>query len=65
MTLDEYLQEVDRWKQPVSDRMATLTPAERTREDQAACAWLESRLGRRLEQPPATGGAPTPHQRQT
>lgn len=49
MTLNEYLAEVDRWKQTVSDRMAGLDPAQRATADQDALAWLERTLGRRLE----------------
>ena len=54
MTLNEYLGEVDRWKQVVSDRMARLNPAERAAEDRDALAWLEKQLGRRLHATPAT-----------
>ena len=50
MTLNEYLAEVDRWKQTVSDRMAKLSPAERAAEDRDALAWLEKQLGRRLKE---------------
>ena len=52
LTLDEYLRQVDQWKQTVSDRMAALDPASRVREDQEARAWLEQKLGRRLQQAP-------------
>jgi len=54
MTLNEYLGEVDRWKQAVSDRMAKLNPAERAAQDRDALAWLEAKLGRRLRDTPAT-----------
>ena len=54
MTLNEYLGEVDRWKQAVSDRMAKLNPAERAAEDRVALAWLEAKIGRRLHDTPAT-----------
>jgi len=53
LTLDDYLSEVDRWKQPVSDRAAALRPADRAREDQEARAWLEGQIGRSLEEAPA------------
>ena len=36
MTLDEYLAEIDRWKQPVSDRTAELSAAERAEARAAA-----------------------------
>jgi len=48
MTLNEYLAEVDRWKQTVSDRMAGLDASERARSDREAVAWLEEALGRQL-----------------
>ena len=46
MTLDEYLAEIDRWKQPVSNRAADLSAAERAEADCHARAWLESKLAR-------------------
>jgi len=54
MTLDEYLAEIDRWKQAVSDRTLPLSPEARAEHDREARAWLEAKLGRRLEQTPAT-----------
>ena len=51
MTLDEYLAEIDRWKQPVSDRTADLSASERAEADRQARAWLETRLGRALRRP--------------
>jgi len=48
MTLNQYLSEVDRWKQAVSDEMAKLDPANRARRDEEAIAWLEAKLGRRM-----------------
>ena len=53
LTLDEFLIEIDRWKQPVSDRTAALRPPDRAREDQEARAWLEGMLGRQLRAVPA------------
>ena len=47
-TLDEYLEEVDRWKQAVSDRLLALDPSEWAREDAEARAWLEEKLGHPL-----------------
>lgn len=47
-TLDEYLEEVDRWKQVVSDRMLALPQSEWAREDAEARAWLEGKLGHPL-----------------
>ncbi len=55
MTLDEYLAEIDRWKQSVSDRMAALSAAERALADEEARAWLESNIGR---------SSKTPHQQE-
>ena len=54
MTLDEYLAEIDRWKQPVSDQALALSAAERTELDREARAWLEAKLGRTLEIAPWT-----------
>jgi hypothetical protein len=51
MTLDEYLAEIDRWKQPVSDRTADLSASERAEADRQARAWLESKLERALREP--------------
>lgn len=60
VTLDEYLHEVDRWKQPVSDRLARLHPVDRAREDQEARAWLEEKLGRPLEEAPPSAAKHIP-----
>ena len=49
MTLDEYLADIDRWKQPVSDQALAVSPAERAKLDRDARAWLEVKLGRPLE----------------
>lgn len=49
-TLDEFLEEIDRWKQPVSDRLLSLDPSEWPQEDAEARAWLEERLGPPLPQ---------------
>jgi hypothetical protein len=49
MTLDEYLAEIDRWKQPVSDQGLALSATERTELDREARVWLEAKLGRPLE----------------
>jgi hypothetical protein len=54
MTLDEYLTEIDRWKQPVSDQASKLFEAERAVFDREARAWLEAKLGRSLEVAPWT-----------
>jgi uncharacterized protein with von Willebrand factor type A (vWA) domain len=48
MTLDDYLREVDRWKDAVTERMATLSVDERLREGQEATRRLEMKLGRPL-----------------
>ncbi len=48
LTLDEYLAEVDRWKQVVTDEMLFLSIPARAEKNQQARAWLEARLGRRL-----------------
>ena len=48
MTLDEYLAEIDRWKQPLSDCALKLSAAERAEIDRNARTWLEAKLGRVL-----------------
>jgi len=48
-TLDDYLSEIDSWKQPVSDKASNLSPEERAALDREARAWLEAKLGRALE----------------
>jgi hypothetical protein len=50
--LDDYLAEIDSWKQPVSDQACNLSPAERAVLDREARAWLEAKLGRTLEGAP-------------
>jgi hypothetical protein len=52
MTLDDYLAEIDTWKQPVSDKVSNLSPEERAALDREARAWLEAKLGRPLEVAP-------------
>jgi hypothetical protein len=52
MTLDEYLAEIDRWKQPVSDRTSGMSPSERAESDREARTWLETKMGRSLRTPP-------------
>ncbi len=52
LTLDDVLQEVDRWKQIVSDRMAGLDAEQRKVEDEKAMKWLEEKLGRKLPEAP-------------
>jgi hypothetical protein len=58
MTLDQYLAEIDRWKQSVSDRMAALSASERAVAEHEARKWLESKLGQALR-------APSPHEPST
>jgi hypothetical protein len=57
ITLDEYLAEVDRWKQPVSDLMLQLTPSQRAEQDRQARAWLQEKLGRHLQEAPGKAAA--------
>lgn len=52
MTLDEYLEELDRWKQPVSNQMQALDPAARSERDRDARAWLQAQLGHPLDAVP-------------
>lgn len=52
MTLDEYLKGIDKWKQAVSDRMASMTAAERAEEDEKARAWLQAQLKKPLKEAP-------------
>jgi hypothetical protein len=54
MTLNEYLAEVDRWKQVVSDRTAAVSPEARAEMDREAIAWLEAKIGRKLPSAPRT-----------
>jgi len=49
VTLDDYLAEVDRWKQAVVEKMIDLSVEERAKEDQEALDWMETKLGRRLK----------------
>jgi hypothetical protein len=51
MTLDEYLAEIDLWKQPVSDRTSDMCPSERAEVDREARTWLETKIGRSLRRP--------------
>ncbi len=48
ITLDDYLREVDRWKDAVTERMASLSVEERLREGQEATRRLEQDIGRPL-----------------
>jgi len=57
MTLDEYLAEIDRWKEPVTERALLLSASERVRSDREARNWLEAKLGRRLTEAPPPGQA--------
>ena len=50
-TLDEFLAEVDRWKR-VSDDSASMSIEQRKLEEQEARAWLERKLGRKLQEAP-------------
>ncbi len=52
ITLDEYLEEIDQWKQKVSEEMQALGPAERSDKLREARAWLEACLGRPLKRLP-------------
>jgi hypothetical protein len=48
-TLDEYLAEVDKWKDEVSTRSLSLSSEERQEMGKKARNRLEARLGRKLE----------------
>lgn len=48
MTWDDYLAEVDAWKESAEKRRQNLSPAERAAHAQEAKAWLEAKLGRPL-----------------
>ena len=52
MTLDEYLEEVDRWKEAALEQTQALPPAARDEVYRRARDWLEAKIGRRLEQAP-------------
>jgi len=58
MTLDDYLVEVDRWKQPVSDRALSLPLPARAECDREARAWLEEQIGRPFGRAPEIVAAP-------
>ena len=47
-TLDEYLHEVDRWKQAAEAKLQKLSDAERLQRLRAAREQLERQLGERL-----------------
>jgi hypothetical protein len=49
MTLDEYLDEVDRWKQKAMERTESLSAAAREKVLQDSRRWLEKKIGRRLK----------------
>jgi hypothetical protein len=55
VTLDEYLEEIDRWKQPVTDRTLAVPPPMRASAAYEARAWLEAKLGKRLDEAPHSG----------
>ncbi|HEY3245994.1 MAG TPA: hypothetical protein VGM03_21845 [Phycisphaerae bacterium] len=61
MTLDEALEEIDRWKSAVVDQVAKLPPEERAKVGHEAIAWLEREIGRPLQRvaPPEHEPAPT------
>lgn len=48
MSLNEFLADVDEWKQKVSDEMAGLSDAERHERDRQAVEWLETQIGIKL-----------------
>jgi hypothetical protein len=54
-TLDEYLAEVDRWKNAVSDRLRSLPAKERLAKYREVRVWLEARIGHKLRTRPAKG----------
>lgn len=54
MTLDEYLDEVDRWKQKAMEQTESLSAAAREKVLHDSLRWLERRIGRRLK----VAGAP-------
>jgi len=52
ITLDEYLAEVDQWKQEAAQKILASSPEECAEEGRRARAWLEEKLGRRLDDAP-------------
>ena len=50
MTLDEYLDEVDQWKQKAMERTESLSDAAREKVLHDSLRWLENKIGRRLDQ---------------
>lgn len=49
MTLDEYLAEVDKWKERARRRTARLSAAERRKHYEETLAWLARKIGRPLK----------------
>jgi hypothetical protein len=50
MTLDEYLAEVDHWKQPVVDAIQDMSPEQRVVHDRASREWLQAKVGSALRE---------------
>jgi len=48
-TLDEYLREVDQWKEGALQRRLSVPSSDWASLDREARAWLETKLGRPLE----------------
>lgn len=61
MTLDEYLDEVDRWKQKAMKRTESLSAAAREKVMQDSLRWLEQRIGRKLRTATAPDRDETTH----
>lgn len=51
MTLDECLEEVDKWKASAIRRTSHLTPEQREQERAALRSWIKEKLGRCLPEP--------------
>jgi hypothetical protein len=51
MTLDDYLAEVDRWKERAAARNAARQRASEGGRTDDSIKWLEKKLGRNLERP--------------
>jgi hypothetical protein len=47
-TLDDFLEEIDRWKESASEETREMSVQERLAKDREDRAWLEAKIGRKL-----------------
>jgi hypothetical protein len=60
-TLDEYLAEIDQWKEAVSSEVSGLSSPELAQRDRDAQSWLEAELRRHVRRGRAKRRAVGPH----